>query len=75
MIARLLTQNVSLLDRIVRLALGTALLSLTVFGPRTSWGLIGLYPFVTAVIGICPIYKALGFDSCSTGPGSVIHSC
>ena len=31
-------------DRIIRVLLGLALLSLTVIGPQSMWGLVGLVP-------------------------------
>ena len=49
--------NVSLVDRIVRVLLGVALLSLVFFGPQTAWGYIGLIAIVSALSGFCPIYR------------------
>lgn len=56
--------NEGMLDRLLRVALGLGLLSLTVVGPQTMWGLIGLLPLVTGVIGYCPAYRLVGLDSC-----------
>ena len=52
-------------DRIVRVALGLILLSLIFIGPKTLWGLVGLIPLVTGLIGFCPCYKMCGFNTCS----------
>ncbi|HAU68027.1 MAG: DUF2892 domain-containing protein [Arenicella sp.] len=52
-------------DRIIRVLLGLALLSLTVIGPQSMWGLVGLVPLITGVSGMCPIYKVLGISTCS----------
>lgn len=57
-------QNEGNLDRILRGALGIALLSLTVVGPRTPWGLVGLVPLITGLIGFCPLYRILGINTC-----------
>ncbi len=54
-------------DRGLRIVLGLGLLSLTVVGPRTWLGLLGLVPLVTGVWGFCPLYRLLGS---STRPGA-----
>jgi hypothetical protein len=51
-------------DRTVRVVFGLILLSLVVFGPKTLWGLLGFIPFLTGVVGYCPLYKVLGIDTC-----------
>ena len=53
--------NEGSLDRILRVILGVVLLSLTVVGPKTAWGWIGLLPLVTGIVGFCPLYRLLGF--------------
>ncbi len=52
--------NESAIDRGFRVVLGIVLLSLLFFGPKSAWGLIGIVPLLTGVIGWCPIYRALG---------------
>ena len=47
-------------DRGLRVLVGLALLSLTIVGPKTPWGYLGLIPLVTGVVGICPLYTLLG---------------
>jgi hypothetical protein len=61
-----MSQNVGTLDRAVRVVVGLALLSLTVVGPHTLWGLVGAVPLVTALAGFCPAYTLLGVNTCST---------
>ena len=56
--------NVGTLDRLARMILGVILLSLTIVGPRTLWGLIGIVPFVTGFLGTCPLYSVLGISTC-----------
>ena len=53
-------------DRAVRVALGLALLALTVLGPHTLWGLVGLVPLVTGMVGFCPLYRLAGMSTCPT---------
>ena len=57
--------NVAPLDRILRLVLGVAVLSLVFFGPQTAWGYLGLIAIVSALSGFCPLYKVLGRDGCA----------
>ena len=64
MLTALLPHNQSTLERVVRIVLGLALLSLVFVGPQSWFGLIGLIPVVTGAVGSCPIYTALGFSTC-----------
>ena len=52
--------NEATIDRVVRVVLGLGLLSLTLVGPRTPWGLVGLVPLATGAVGFCPLYRLLG---------------
>jgi hypothetical protein len=53
-------KNEATWDRGLRIVLGVVLLSLTVVGPRSAWGLLGLIPLVTGFVGVCPVYRLLG---------------
>jgi hypothetical protein len=44
---------------------GLAVLSLVVVGPKTLWGLVGLVPLATGIVGSCPLYSILGINTCS----------
>ena len=57
-------KNVGTLDRVARLALGVALLSLVFTGPQTAWGYLGVIPHLTGVFGTCALYTLLGFSTC-----------
>ncbi len=63
-----MTANEGTTDRVVRIALGLLLLSLTIFGPQTWWGLAGLVPLVTGFVGYCPLSQLLGISSCRRPP-------
>ena len=56
--------NEGAIDRAIRVILGLALLSLVMVGPKTMWGLIGLIPLVTGLVGMCPLYRLEGIDTC-----------
>lgn len=62
--------NVGNLDRVVRIVVGLALLSLTVMGPQTWFGLLGLIPLATATMGFCPLYTLFGFSTCPMKQGA-----
>ena len=51
-------QNMSSLDRIIRIIVGIALLGVLVFvSGGIRWiGLIGLIPLLTGIVGFCPLY-------------------
>lgn len=55
--------NVGTIDMFIRITLGITLLSLLFFGPKTSWGWLGLIPLLTAVINFCPLYKLFGIST------------
>lgn len=58
--------NEGLVDRVVRVVLGLAILSLLAVGPVPGWGLAGLIaviPLVTGITGYCPTYTLLGIDT------------
>jgi hypothetical protein len=60
--------NLGSWDRIARIGIGMALLATTVVGPQSLWGLVGVVPLVTGVIGFCPLYRVFGFSTCPTRP-------
>ena len=61
--------NVGLLDRLVRIAIGIALIAYAVpIGfSATGWnwvGWIGVVPLASGIFGICPLYSLLGVSTC-----------
>ena len=63
--------NIGTVDRMIRVVIGVALLSLVfvVEGSARWWGLVGILPLATGLIGWCALYKAFGFDTLDTGHG------
>jgi hypothetical protein len=55
--------NLATWDRIARVVLGLALLSLVFGGPQTSWGWLGLVLIATAAVGVCPLYLPFGINT------------
>ena len=60
-----MSRNEGTNDRVLRVILGLVLLSLVFIGPQTWWGLIGLVPLVTGLMGSCPVYSMLGVNTCA----------
>lgn len=58
-------KNEGTFDRVVRVVLGAALLSLTVVGPKSLYGLVGIVPLVTGIVGFCPLYRLVGVNTCA----------
>jgi hypothetical protein len=59
--------NVGSVDRIVRIAVGLALIGLAVAGTIGPWGYIGIAALATGFMRVCPAYSLLGVDTCSNG--------
>lgn len=63
----LLKRNEGTIDRVIRVVLGLALLSLVFWGPQTLLGLVGIIPLVTGAVGMCPLYRLFGMNTCPGG--------
>lgn len=64
MATKFMTTNEHNVERVFRVLLGLALLSLVFVGPQSMWGLIGIVPLVTGLTGFCPLYSLLGINTC-----------
>ncbi len=62
--SKLLPTNEHPVERVIRTVLGVGLLSLMFVGPQTMWGLVGLVPLATGLLGSCPLYTLFGFSTC-----------
>ncbi len=62
-----MNKNVGSGDRLVRVVVGVALLSLIwLLHGNVRWlGLIGIVPLLTAAMGFCPLYLLFGIRTCS----------
>ena len=54
--------NVGSVDKVIRIIAGIVLLSLIFIleGNARWWGLIGLVPLITGLVGWCPAYSLIG---------------
>ena len=60
-----MTKNVGGIDRIVRIVVGIALIAAAATGTIGVWGYIGVVALGTGLMGWCPPYAILGFNTCS----------
>ena len=59
-----MTVNEGRADRIMRIGIGLILLVLALTGHYTPWTWIGVVPLLTGLIGWCPAYALVGFNTC-----------
>lgn len=64
--SKLLPNNEHVIERAIRVVLGLALLAMVFMGPESMWGLIGIVPLLTGLVGSCPLYTLVGFSTCKT---------
>lgn len=55
--------NIGTVERVVRVILGVAILSLTVIGPQSPWAYLGIIPILTGLSGWCPLYSVFGIST------------
>ena len=58
-------QNVGKTDKLIRMLLGFVIVALGIYY-ESWWGLVGVVPLVTAFIGVCPVYRLFGVNTCKT---------
>jgi hypothetical protein len=61
-----MTKNVGGIDRILRIVVGIALIAAAATGAIGVWGYIGVVALGTGLMGWCPPYAILGFNTCKT---------
>jgi predicted RND superfamily exporter protein len=62
-------KNMGSYDRTIRVIIGLVVIALGV-NFQSWWGLAGLIPIVTALIGWCPSYLPFGISTCKTEKSS-----
>lgn len=60
----MLKKNEGNLDRALRVVVGMALLGLAATGTLGAWAYIGVVPLATGLLGWCPLYTAMGLNTC-----------
>jgi len=56
--------NVGNVDRVLRVVVGILLIALAVTGVIGYWGYVGVAPLLTGLFRFCPLYTALGLNTC-----------
>lgn len=64
MMDKILPRNEHTVERVLRVVAGLVLLSLVFVGPQTYWGLVGIVPLATGLLGSCPLYTLFGVSTC-----------
>ena len=59
-------KNVGGIDRTLRIVLGLVLIGLAASGTVGWWGYLGVVPLLPGLVGWCPPYSLLGWNTCST---------
>jgi len=59
--------NTGTIDRATRIVIGLGLVVAAYAGFLGPWAWIGIVPLATGVVGVCPIYRLLGIDTCGLG--------
>ncbi len=62
--SKLFPKNEHSFERLVRILVGIVLIALVFVGPKTLWGLVGILPLATGLMGSCPAYTLLGLSTC-----------
>jgi hypothetical protein len=52
------------LDRSLRVGAGLVLIALAATGHVGLWGWVGIVPLATGLMGWCPLYTLLGWNTC-----------
>ncbi len=60
-----MTKNVGSIDRTLRIVFGLALIAGAATSTIGLWGYLGVVPLLTGLIGWCPPYAMLGFNTCA----------
>lgn len=54
--------NEGMNDRVIRMFLGVIIAMFFIYN-NSIWAFLGLIPFVTGAVGICPLYSLLGINT------------
>ncbi|GBC79919.1 MAG: YgaP family membrane protein [Acidobacteriota bacterium] len=55
--------NVGGADKVIRIVAGLVILGLGL-AFKSYWGLVGLLPLITGLVGFCPAYVIFGISTC-----------
>ena len=55
--------NIGTTDKIIRIIVGLVIIGSGIYF-KSWWGIIGLIPILTAILGWCPLYLPIGLSTC-----------
>ncbi|BCW93220.1 hypothetical protein EG19_01290 [Thermoanaerobaculum aquaticum] len=58
-----MSANVGGADKVIRIVAGLVILGLGL-AFKSYWGLVGLLPLITGLVGFCPAYVIFGISTC-----------
>jgi len=58
-------KNIGTIDKVGRIVAGLAIIGAGIY-TQSWWGVIGLVPLGTALVGVCPAYLPFGLSTCPT---------
>lgn len=58
--------NIGKLDKVVRVAVGCVIIGVAAYY-KSWWGLVGVIPVATALVGFCPLYTLFGLNTTPLG--------
>lgn len=58
-----MSNNVGIVDRTLRVGVGLGLMMAAAHGLVDAWGWAGAVPLLTALVGVCPLYRAAKLSS------------
>ena len=61
---KLFPSNEHPIERVLRVIVGIVLLGMVFVGPQSLWGIVGVVPLLTGLLGSCPAYTLLGLSTC-----------
>ena len=60
-------KNMGSADKTIRLILGVVIIALGLYF-QSWWGIVGLVPLITSLVGTCPVYLPFGISTCKPSP-------
>jgi len=55
-------QNVGRIDQLIRIIIGIIIIAFGIYF-KSWWGIIGVVPIFTAIMGFCPLYIPLNINT------------
>jgi hypothetical protein len=54
--------NINIHERVIRMVAGVVIACFFIYN-NSFWAFLGLIPFITGAVGICPLYSIAGIDT------------